>query len=244
MKQKIKHNNAFTLAEVLITLGIIGVVAAVTMPTLISNYQKAYTVNKIKKNIAIFSQAIQRSFADEQGFFDWDKSIVTGTDVDPEVKLQYSRDTLAKRIVPYLNVSRDCVKNPELDCFPDPVYFLNGQQIGGAKNYDKNRYSLILSDGTPVTMALSTVGTDNTITILFDVNGPQRPNTIGKDIFEIKFSSKGECLVIKTAHSYTRESLLSKGASYSCNKEAYMPGFRCIDLIIKDGWKISDDYPW
>ena len=38
---------AFTLAEVLITLGIIGVVAAMTMPSLIQNYQEKATVTKL-----------------------------------------------------------------------------------------------------------------------------------------------------------------------------------------------------
>ena len=42
---------AFTLAEVLITLGIIGIVAAMTIPTLIVNYQKKQTVSKLKQTI-------------------------------------------------------------------------------------------------------------------------------------------------------------------------------------------------
>lgn len=42
---------AFTLAEVLITLGIIGVVAAMTMPSLIQNYQEKATVTKLKNVI-------------------------------------------------------------------------------------------------------------------------------------------------------------------------------------------------
>lgn len=40
---KLSFNNGFTLAEVLVTLGIIGVVAALTMPTLIDNHRKAVT---------------------------------------------------------------------------------------------------------------------------------------------------------------------------------------------------------
>ena len=44
---------AFTLAEVLITLGIIGVVAAMTMPSLIVNYQKQQTVTRLKKSYNI-----------------------------------------------------------------------------------------------------------------------------------------------------------------------------------------------
>ena len=46
-----KTKFGFTLAEVLITLGIIGVVAALTLPSLVTNYQKQVTVNKLKKDI-------------------------------------------------------------------------------------------------------------------------------------------------------------------------------------------------
>jgi prepilin-type N-terminal cleavage/methylation domain-containing protein len=42
---------AFTLAEVLITLAIIGVVAALTIPTVVRNYQKTQTVTQLKKSL-------------------------------------------------------------------------------------------------------------------------------------------------------------------------------------------------
>lgn len=48
---------AFTLAEVLITLGIIGVVAAMTMPSLITNYQEKQRVSQLKKVYSALSQA-------------------------------------------------------------------------------------------------------------------------------------------------------------------------------------------
>lgn len=44
---------AFTLAEVLITLGIIGVVAAMTIPTLMSNYRKKQLETQIKANYSL-----------------------------------------------------------------------------------------------------------------------------------------------------------------------------------------------
>jgi len=49
---------AFTLAEVLITLGIIGVVAAMTLPVVISNYNKKVTAVRLKKLYTTLSQAI------------------------------------------------------------------------------------------------------------------------------------------------------------------------------------------
>jgi len=49
---------AFTLAEVLITLGIIGVVAAMTLPALIQNYQKGVVLNRLKQTYAQVQTAI------------------------------------------------------------------------------------------------------------------------------------------------------------------------------------------
>lgn len=47
----LKLFKGFTLAEVLITLGIIGVVAALTMPALVANYKKQEAVSKLKNLI-------------------------------------------------------------------------------------------------------------------------------------------------------------------------------------------------
>lgn len=51
---KHSHNQGFTLAEVLITLGIIGVVAALTLPILIGNYKKNCLCNRFAKGIFCF----------------------------------------------------------------------------------------------------------------------------------------------------------------------------------------------
>lgn len=58
-------NKAFTLAEVLITIGIIGIVAAITIPTLINEYQAMVTKNRWKKAYAELNNAFQLVKADE-----------------------------------------------------------------------------------------------------------------------------------------------------------------------------------
>ena len=61
----IKSNSSgFTLAEVLITLGIIGVVAALTLPNLITQYQKNATVQGLKVAYSLLSQAVQKSISE------------------------------------------------------------------------------------------------------------------------------------------------------------------------------------
>lgn len=63
---------AFTLAEVLITLGIIGIVAAMTLPTLIGKYQKKQTVTQLKKAYTEISQLLKMSELDNGSMEYWD----------------------------------------------------------------------------------------------------------------------------------------------------------------------------
>ena len=58
-------NFGFTLAEVLITLGVIGVVAAMTMPTVIQKQQKKQTAVRLQKFYNVMSNAFTRYYADE-----------------------------------------------------------------------------------------------------------------------------------------------------------------------------------
>ena len=62
--KKGRRKIAFTLAEVLITLGIIGVVAALTLPSVIQNYKKQVTVTQLKKAYSVLGQVVQKSIAD------------------------------------------------------------------------------------------------------------------------------------------------------------------------------------
>ena len=63
-KLYVKRKIAFTLAEVLITLGVIGVVAAMTLPTLIFNYQKKVVANRLKQTYSLIYQSIEKSKAE------------------------------------------------------------------------------------------------------------------------------------------------------------------------------------
>lgn len=57
IRKNLIKKQAFTLAEVLITLGVIGVVAAFTLPTLVGNYQKSVMKNQFKKTYATLNNA-------------------------------------------------------------------------------------------------------------------------------------------------------------------------------------------
>ena len=74
MLKKTIGMGGFTLAEVLITLGIIGVVAAMTMPTLINSTQGAQYKTAYKKALSVLSQAVVMNIA----LNDYDLSQVVG----------------------------------------------------------------------------------------------------------------------------------------------------------------------
>ena len=78
----------FTLSEVLITLGIIGIVAAMTIPTLITNYQKKTTATRVKKAYAELLQAIKLSENDNDSMESW----TVGNDVSIENTEKYIED--------------------------------------------------------------------------------------------------------------------------------------------------------
>lgn len=88
-----KKINAFTLAEVLITLGIIGIVAAMTLPTVINNYKKQVIASKLAKFYTIMNQALVRSKA-EKGELIFKQEALT----DSEYLTAWYRDNITKYI--------------------------------------------------------------------------------------------------------------------------------------------------
>ena len=188
--------NAFTLAEVLITLGVIGVVAAMTMPTLIRNYRDKETVVALKKINTEMSQALSMAITKHGDVKDWgmDEFVNsgesdTGNEIDDNSNLGDVPRTKAKYIVDELKLLKDCGRS-EGGCF----YSQNIMQLDN-KNIDRNiekrtrYYKVILANGTMLALSGGTeINDDGTFEIWVDVNGNKKPNTLGKDVFmfEIK----------------------------------------------------------
>ena len=86
-------NFAFTLAEVLITLGIIGVVASMTLPTVINKYKKQVIGTKLAKFYSVMSQALERSKA-EKGELTFEQEMLN----DSEYLTAWYRDNITKYI--------------------------------------------------------------------------------------------------------------------------------------------------
>ena len=170
---------AFTLAEVLITLGIIGVVAAMTLPTVIQKQYENAKVAKLKKNFNIFSQAYQRI------------RMETGYDF---INSEYAKlssieraEFIADKFKPYLKISKDCGMNNDGKCMDNRSTFsLSGV---GYNNYSviPFLYKLILTDGTLVAFQ---GGAEDSFQIFLYVDGRNGKYIMGKDFFYLYGNSK------------------------------------------------------
>ena len=92
-----KKIRAFTLAEVLITIGIIGVVAAMTIPNLLTKMDRDKKIATVRKAQSILNQAIKLSTIDNEDYEAWDTSLPP-------------REYLDKYYTPYMKVIAYCDK--------------------------------------------------------------------------------------------------------------------------------------
>ena len=190
MKNYFKY--AFTLAEVLITLVIIGVVAAITVPTLQANYLERERVARVKKTYSILNQAMIRVRA-------------TGADMmfeEIDGNSQKIKEWYDEYLGPFLITTKVCYQ--KAGCWNEgDTKWLNGS----THSYNKTGVGLgsdiitaVLNDGTLINIdgfsvadmdklfGIDAEGTAGFV-VYFDINGVKKPNTIGKDIFCAVYSA-------------------------------------------------------
>lgn len=173
----------FTLAEVLITLGIIGIVAAMTMPSLIAEHREKKTVAQLKKTYSTLQQAYLIAISKHGEPESWEVGNThTSTNEDGTTQTDYSE---AELLLEYLSENMNTINiNQEAEY---TRYQLNGTK---GKNANlKNIPNIVLSDGTIIALGYITV-TKNAGDIYVILNGCIQNGrcTLGKDIFYFNIS--------------------------------------------------------
>ncbi|AOR38276.1 hypothetical protein BHV42_03280 [Candidatus Melainabacteria bacterium MEL.A1] len=218
---------AFTLAEVLITLGIIGVVAAMTMPSLVANYEKKRTATAVKKAYSELSQALKLAEVDYGDMEYWDYP--DGFDIEE------NKAFVNRYITPYYK----------------GVTMLQDGMISDWTGISDTGINFISSNGT---IFSGKPNSTNAFYVLIDVNGFKKPNKMGTDIFYFA-TSTGKLMPDGWEDGLTREMILNgyshNGQTYTCktarseNDDATMLArHACTSLLMIDGWEFKKDYPW
>jgi len=171
---------AFTLAEVLITLGIIGVVAAMTIPALIQkNYEKR-TVTTLIATQSILARALkmaEEEYGDVEG---WGASTWTPANA----KIIY------EKLKPFLKIALDCgVEDKEGNCIKNTMYKLrNGANYINPAALNANSYKIKLLNGSGITMSAYPDG-KTPIVFGIDTNASGLPNQAGVDWFLFRYEN-------------------------------------------------------
>ncbi|MBQ8459527.1 hypothetical protein IJ541_05430 [bacterium] len=165
---------AFTLAEVLITLGIIGVVSALTLPNFLHNYYEKQTVAKLKSTYSILSRAIKLSSEDNGLPEEWN---MTGRN-------KASSEIAARKLLPYLKAALDCgTDDIDNKCVSKNRSLLNGTVI----EWGTNSYKILLLNGASLIIAGGEQSNGIYLYFQVDINGIAKPNVWGRDIFEFSY---------------------------------------------------------
>ena len=172
--------HGFTLAEVLITLTIIGVIAALTVPTLMKKWKENILVNQLKETYAILTNAYQMAINEHGTPEDWDIN-------DARKLFNYFK--------PYLKIEKECGYN--VGCFASQYKALFNDTY--SKQFDTYQYldtiwKIKLANGSSVLFdeyyrqcrdvaANTGPWTKRCGRIFVDVNGTKGPNKAGLDLF-------------------------------------------------------------
>lgn len=172
---------AFTLTEVLIALGVIGVIAAMTLPTLTQNYQKQAYVSQLHKIYNEFQQGFVRLQDDANAV-----NLV-------EAKLRNGReeDFLKSRF----KVVKDC--GTGTGCFAPEYRSINSDNGTASIDADKSYYKITIANGASIGLYLredvttADVGTEAIGSVYVDTNGLKGPNQGGRDYFRMYIYADG-----------------------------------------------------
>lgn len=223
------HINGFTLAEVLITLGIIGVIAAITIPALITNYRKHAAETALAKSVSALTQALKLSEQDNGSISALDTTIS-------------KTDFIKQYIMPYMKVAEICDR-PQKCGYPSGTNNIYSYMKGGygsyASPYFNGRIPFMSPDGIVYTVSFHNSGSEtagNRHTIIVDINGGKLPNTFGKDVFFLYRRTDADEI---STYGYDKTDAQVKR---SCSKNG--DGLYCATMIARNGWKFPKDYPW
>lgn len=254
-----KRFRAFTLAEVLITLGVIGVVAAITMPTLINNFQVSSWENGLKRTYSSLSNGFRNMALEydmdlrNSGIFD---------DIDDDTFSERIDNAVRK----HFKVVKSCNIGDE-NCAGYDVSELKNTRPHANKYFGPDYYVAYLSDSSIISFQNQKCAETefmneskvkyNCFEIRVDINGKKMPNTKGKDIFQFDVDEKG---VLWAATSlewakarYGADNALN-GVEYWKNntRQCGTPGVKlkddtaetihgqnCVARIMENGWKMD-----
>lgn len=212
---------AFTLAELLITLAIVGVIAVLTVPNIIKNAQGRAQIALLQSTYGQLQDALKQVML-EQRVTDWS---------DVEFELTNENDTVEMEFMKkYLSVINDCGSS-SAGCFAETYNEISRSRTRNDFLKGYNAFAL-LKNGAAVGFEAPDRNAYGPISgkILIDVNGAKKPNTLGRDLFFLVVEINGEL----SAYPPSSDSTLTEIAEDCASFDGYF--YSCFDYLQKNNW--------
>ena len=165
--------SGFTLVEILLAIGILGVTAAITIPALIQHTNRKDWMTALKKSYTILSEGFKQTEALNGKIASWEE------------------EEFYSNFIEGFKVSKSCEGS---SCLPNEVY-LNESGFTSPENSK----SYVLADGQAISLSLTDTNCATAVgslegicgNVFIDVNGEKGPNTMGKDFFGFYVTKEG-----------------------------------------------------
>ena len=221
----------FTLTELLLALAIVGVVAMLTVPVLVSNISKKTFVNQLKNMVANIEQVAQDELITHR------TRDLTNTDfANPDKLLSDTHFHIVRKCTSEADSLANCWKTTSTG--DDKVTYkkLNGtaypEYMAGGLGHGK---TVILKNGVIMNFNLGTEAEQaqrgGTIAgyMYIDVNGNDKPNVAGRDAFLLWITKDGRVV----GSAYVKEQTFSLSElKTKCNSDIYY----CYDALLNNSW--------
>jgi len=227
---------AFTLAEVLITLGIIGVVAAMTIPNLIQSFQKRIFAKNVKASYSILSQALRMSIQENGTPDGWDFGNTVSVNNMDNMKSIISEKFALTYFAPYLKVIEQGKSNTDGGGYGYYLKILNGTtfffRLDGHVSESENTY-------TPGLVYI-VANYNNNFTPMTDKSRDYSRHDV---VFQLVPSDKSGSIQFFNWGGSTRNGV-KNNSIYACNKNiAPNKRLNCGKLLFMDNFEIRSDFP-
>jgi prepilin-type N-terminal cleavage/methylation domain-containing protein len=229
----------FTLAEVLITLGIVGVVAVLTVPSVMKNYQNRMYVAQLQKVYSQLSDATQSIMNDEHvdNFYETSAARKNVCTTDEETsKTTCTTDGTQYFLTTYFKtIKKDCAKG-DYKCTAgsssSSYKNISGRNVGGI---GEGVYCIQTVNGATI---CATHNSSNSVTSVFvDVNGPAEPNTAGRDVFSMDIKKDGSISDCGTGSNDPE--VKTPLTCNSSTSDVFGAAGGCLTTIMNSGWKME-----
>ena len=230
----------FTLSEVLITLGIVGIVAVLTVPGVMKNYKNRLYTSQLQKVYAQISDAAQAMMNDQHVDNIYESTIANANSCSNAAK-----GICEKGVGVFLNnyfkpVKRNCQTGTAREMCIAGRTASSYTTINSANTAAiDTEYCIQNTNGATICAKWNT--TNKMVNLLVDVNGPASPNMVGRDLFAIDIKRDGT-LVDFGSNSPDPTVAASRKAcdgSGTGTPALNAKASGCLNAIIDDGWKMN-----